>query len=189
MKYKPLKIETIEVGGLVASLQAMRLPKGSKNDSVMLIDTPEFWKYPSGKVALEFGSEICLGQDDARLAGNLIRAGDDHAKAMRGIIVWAELEMQTGFMIELETYRLGSETLSTSSTMHNELKGMSGPELASKKQEGLPEKVYKRIASYSYQTLRRIYKARRNHRHPDWKIFCEWIEGLPYFKELIEAKK
>lgn len=176
--YKPLQIQLLEIGGLIPSMQAMRLPKKSESDSDYIDDDIS-------------GAHVgyTLGKDDARLAGNLIRAGNDHAKAMRGIIVWARLEMQVGWMIEFETYRCGVECLSTSSAMHGELKGLSGPELAGKKQAGLPDKVYTRICTLSYQVLRAMYYARRNHRHPDWRIFCDWIKGLPYADELILAKK
>jgi hypothetical protein len=38
----------------------------------------------------------------------------------------------------------------------------------------------------SYQALRRIYKQRRHHRHPDWQVFCkDFIEKLPDFDTLI----
>lgn len=36
----------------------------------------------------------------------------------------------------------------------------------------------------NYQVLWNIYKARKNHRLPEWKDFCKWIETLPYFKEI-----
>lgn len=88
-------------------------------------------------------------------------------------------------MLEFETYRYGVECLSTSSTMHGELKCLRGPELAAQKQAGLPEKVYVRRLKISYQALRRMYRARRKHRHPDWQIFCDWVEILPYFDKLI----
>lgn len=37
----------------------------------------------------------------------------------------------------------------------------------------------------SYANLRNMYHARKNHRLPEWRTFCEWIETLPYAKELI----
>lgn len=37
----------------------------------------------------------------------------------------------------------------------------------------------------NYMCLRNIYKQRHNHRLPEWRKFCEWIENLPYAKELI----
>lgn len=36
----------------------------------------------------------------------------------------------------------------------------------------------------NYQQLKTIYKQRRFHRLPEWQWFCDWIETLPYFKEL-----
>ncbi len=166
--YIPLQVKCTYIHGFKAAMTAMRLPKKSKSDSYIEV----------------FGYFV-LGESDRKLAGNLIRAGNDHAKAMRGIVVWFTLKMQTGFMIEFETYRHGVECLSTSSSMHGELKELAGIELATQKQKDLVEKVYTRSVTISYQALRSMYKARKNHRHPDWRIFCKNIETLPYFNELI----
>ena len=46
-------------------------------------------------------------------------------------------------------------------------------------------KIQKPVAYYSYQTLRRIWKQRHNHRLPMWHDFCKWIESLPFADELI----
>lgn len=167
--YKPLEVLLLETAGLTSSMQAMRLPKGTCSDS--------------------FSNQTILGAEDAKLAGKLIRAGNDHAKALRGIIVWLEMKMQVGFMVEFETYRHGIECLSTSSTMHTTLKATSGIKLAEEKQKGLEKLVYTRIVTISYQALRSMYLARRFHRHPDWRIFCDFISDLPFFYELILAEK
>ena len=37
----------------------------------------------------------------------------------------------------------------------------------------------------NYQQLKTIYKQRRNHRLAEWHEFCDWIETLPMFKELV----
>lgn len=37
----------------------------------------------------------------------------------------------------------------------------------------------------NYKQLQTIYIQRRHHRLPEWRAFCEWIERLPMFKELI----
>ncbi|MCM1334189.1 MAG: hypothetical protein NC084_04095 [Bacteroides sp.] len=37
----------------------------------------------------------------------------------------------------------------------------------------------------NYRCLANIYKQRKNHRLPEWREFCAWIETLPYAKELI----
>lgn len=37
----------------------------------------------------------------------------------------------------------------------------------------------------NYRCLKNIYHQRKNHRLPEWRDFCKWIESLPYAKELI----
>ena len=40
--------------------------------------------------------------------------------------------------------------------------------------------------STNYEQLATMYKQRRNHKlKEDWGVFCKWVEGLPYAKELI----
>lgn len=36
----------------------------------------------------------------------------------------------------------------------------------------------------NYRQLKTIYYQRRQHKLPDWREFCAWIETLPMFKEL-----
>lgn len=36
----------------------------------------------------------------------------------------------------------------------------------------------------NYRQLKTIYHQRRNHRLPEWRLFCQWIEDLPHFHEL-----
>lgn len=45
--------------------------------------------------------------------------------------------------------------------------------------------MQKRTIDLNYQTLRRIYFARRNHRLDEWHSFCDWIKTLDYGEELI----
>ncbi len=37
----------------------------------------------------------------------------------------------------------------------------------------------------NYLQAKTIYAQRKNHKLPDWKIFCDWILELPMFKELV----
>lgn len=37
----------------------------------------------------------------------------------------------------------------------------------------------------NYRCLRNIYIQRKNHRLPEWREFCKWIETLPYAEELL----
>ena len=166
--YRPLKVTLRSSHGLYESLEDMRLPFNPGYTLDRLKPIPD---------------------EDLRRAAKLVLAGDDHAKAMRGIMVWLRLEMQVGWMIEFETYRHGVECLSTSSSMHTELKNLKGADLAEAKQAGLSNRVYRRGVMLSYQALRHIYMARQHHRHPDWQIFCQMIEKLPFFEYLIYPEK
>lgn len=40
-----------------------------------------------------------------------------------------------------------------------------------------------------YRCLRNIYRQRKNHRLPEWREFCRFIETLPYAKEFLIGEK
>lgn len=42
-----------------------------------------------------------------------------------------------------------------------------------------------RTCTMNYENLINMYYARRNHKLPEWHTFCDWVESLPYAKELI----
>ncbi len=42
-----------------------------------------------------------------------------------------------------------------------------------------------RTCTLNYESLVNIYYARRNHKLNEWHEFCDWVETLPYAKELI----
>ena len=37
----------------------------------------------------------------------------------------------------------------------------------------------------NYRSLRNIYIQRKNHRLPEWRAFCKWIETLPFAEEFL----
>ena len=41
----------------------------------------------------------------------------------------------------------------------------------------------------NYEVLYNIYHSRRHHKLDEWHTFCDWIETLPYAKELIIGEK
>lgn len=181
-----MKIETIEIAGLAGALTALRLPFGKEVRSKMVttnkhwmegIDTPyNVWKNMS---------EVEINNKDLTLMQTLVKRGDEHAKVVRGIMVWARIKAPVYFTRELETYRAGRERLSSSSTMHQECQGLSGEELQRAKAE-LPMGTEQDFVDvYSYQTLRRIVAQRHNHRLPEWHQFIDWVKTLPLAKELI----
>ena len=92
-----MKIKTLEVGGIHSALVAMRNPLNSwdKSDSV------------TGKV----------GEKDKELSMKLAKAGTEHAKHLRMIMVWADIKAPRYWWTEFDTYRVGVEKLSCS-TMH-----------------------------------------------------------------------
>ncbi len=45
----------------------------------------------------------------------------------------------------------------------------------------------KRTVKLNYETLARMYHARKNHKLDEWRELCRWIESLPY-SELITGK-
>lgn len=42
-----------------------------------------------------------------------------------------------------------------------------------------------RTVTMNYENLRTMYHQRKGHKLSEWKTFCEWVESLPYAKELI----
>ena len=179
-----IKINTLEIAGLGSVLQALRLPFGKECRShgefnVELQDNERF----------KTSSFTYINEKDLHLLSTLIKRGDEHAKSIRGLVVYAEIEAPIWFYRELETYRIGRERLSSESTMHIDCKGLSGEELEKAKDEIPSGKIQKTVDMFSYQSLRRIYFQRRNHRLPMWHDFCHWIESLPYSTELITIEK
>lgn len=49
--------------------------------------------------------------------------------------------------------------------------------------------MQKRTIDLNYQTLRRIYFARKGHKLEEWQQFIDWIFELPYAEELITYKQ
>lgn len=41
----------------------------------------------------------------------------------------------------------------------------------------------------NYQQLKTMYRQRCNHKLKEWHVFCDWILGLPHFKELTGLGK
>ena len=42
-----------------------------------------------------------------------------------------------------------------------------------------------RTVTMNYEVLTNVYHARKHHKLDEWHTLCEWIESLPYAKELI----
>ena len=171
-------IKTLNVSGFEAATEALRLPFGNKNKPTM--ETDRFFISP-----IDDKRTVQLYERDITLLSTLVRRGDEHAKVLRGVMAWCEINAPRYFWQEMDRYRIGCECLSSESTMHIQGKGMKEDELVEMKEHLEEGTMQKRVWMFSYQTLRRIYFQRRNHRLPQWRKFCEWISSLPFAKELI----
>lgn len=183
-------VETIDFGGLGAALKALRLPFGkscrSEVNEVILCSVDD-----GNDAGIWFCNAIQgrLEVNDKTLLSTLIKRGDEHAKVLRGVVVWCEINAPLYWWKEMDTYRVGAERLSSESSMHIQGRGLSEEELL-ELQENMPcGTMQKRIWMFSYQTLRRIYFQRRDHRLPQWRKFCDWIKTLPFANELIICER
>lgn len=178
-----LEIRTLEIAGLRSVLEALRLPFGKDCRSFTTFE------HTSNGNRHDFHSYCDINEKDMKLMSTLVKRGDEHSKCLRGLIVYAEISAPRFWWVEADTYRIGSERLSSESTVHIQGKGLSTEELVKMKSELKEGTIQKRVQYFSYQTLRRIYFQRRNHRLPMWHDFCKWIESLPFSKELITCEK
>ena len=195
-----MKIETIEIAGLAGALTALRLPFGKEVRSKienycethldftdMDVEQTEDTYEVTMKGLPKFTSStyIAIAPNDLTLMKTLIKRGDEHAKVVRGIMVWAKITAPVYFWAEAECYRAGHERLASESTMHIDCRGLTGQELQRAKAQIPMGKELTKVDMFSYQTLRRIVVQRHNHRLPEWHVFVDWIKTLPFSQELI----
>lgn len=178
-----IEIKTIEMAGFGAALQALRLPFGKECRSDVYNGAN--LSQDNGILEMATKSACFIDQKDLHLMSTLVKRGDEHAKVVRGIMVYAEINAPRYWWQEMDTYRIGTDRLSSESTMHIQGRGMSVEELVKMKNDLTEGTMQKRIQVFSYQALRRIYYQRRGHRLPHWREFCQWIESLPLAQELI----
>lgn len=43
----------------------------------------------------------------------------------------------------------------------------------------------RRTVQLNYQVLISMYRARKDHKLDEWRVFCHWCETLPYFQEIF----
>lgn len=175
---------TLEVAGLYAATRALRLPHNGEPRSIgnqhITIDC-----FDDEERLFISRTQIELHPKDIKLMQNLQQSGDQHAKVLRGIVAWVEIDAPIYFWWDLETYGVGHQRLCSESTMHTECKGLHGEKLQEVKGEIPMSRMIKKIDFFSYQTLRRIAYQRHNHRLPEFHQMIEWMHTLPLAEELI----
>ena len=215
-----IKFECTEVFNFEGALRGMRNPLNSWDKSDSYIDCM------GAKYGLEYAGVVPgllhVGENDLNLAQRLIKAGTDHRKFLRQIMVSVDITAPLYWWKEFDTYKVGT-VANSCSTMHKihakefTLEDFSREHLSEGSYQALvftikalndarenylelKNKAFwwnmiqllpssynqKRTVTLNYEVLRNIYKSRRNHKLDEWSIgFMEWIETLPYAKELI----
>ena len=142
------------------------------------------------------------------------KMGTGHDNFLNGIIVQFDLTFSNKAWVELQRYHF-IDFVSSQSTMHciskmdikcmcndyvsdvviAEVDRLKEIYLNTKDSEDYLRLLYNIPSGFeltarmttNYRQLKTIYKQRRNHRLPDWHIFCDFIEKLPH-SELITGK-
>ncbi len=152
-------------------------------------------------------------EDDLKRGTKLANAkGGGHNQFLSGILVAFDLTCSNKMWVELERYRFIT-FVSSQSTMHRIAKfdlskaynEYVSPEIipimqklkenyeADPTPENYLKILYSNPAGFeltarlttNYRCLRNVYQQRKNHRLPEWRKFCKWVETLPYAEELI----
>jgi hypothetical protein len=138
--------------------------------------------------------------------------GSGHDNFMNGILVQFDLTLPVKVWTELQRYHF-IDFVSSQSTMHRIAKfdldsaycdytdvriiGIMKELVQNYNDDPTAEKYLRVLYSNpcgfkltarmttNYRQLKTIWKQRHNHRLPEWKIFCKWIECLPYGKEWL----
>jgi len=138
--------------------------------------------------------------------------GSGHDNWLNGIIVQFDLTFTNKAWVEAERYHF-LDFVSSQSTMHRITKFDLDKAYIEYTDPRMIEIMQQLVAQYNadptpdnylkvlysnpagfkltagmttnYRQLKTIYYQRKNHRLPEWRMFCEWCLTLPMFKELI----
>jgi hypothetical protein len=197
-----MKVNNINIYGLKESLIASGYPMSAKT-----INIEQYIKNSN----VDFEHDFKRG---AKLASTPIGSGHDNF--LNGIVVQFDLQAPIKMWTELQRYHF-INFVSSQSTMHCITKFNLDiqyepyvdqkiidrmKELVEQYNKEPSEELYLIILhsnpcgflltarmSTNYRQLKTIYQQRKNHRLPCWRDFCNWIETLPYAKELIINNK
>lgn len=159
-------------------------------------------KYPMSVNVDELNSEITKGI----IALATSEKGEGHDNWLNGVVVQFDLEYTVKAWTEAERYHF-LDFVSSQSTMHRIAKFDLDKQYSEYTDKRTIEVVKELVAKYNetkdpedylrilysnpcgfkliagmttnYRQLKTIYSQRRNHRLPEWREFCEWIETLP----------
>lgn len=125
-----IKIEKTDVIGFDHAVRGMRnaMNSWSHSDSGFVYDVLEdadpnnhihktLMKCYTGKNMIQFSERYFLGKNDLKLMKNLIKAGTDHCKFRRMIVVYVDITAPLYWWKQFDTYKVGT-TANSCSTMH-----------------------------------------------------------------------
>lgn len=202
-----MKITTIEISGFISCFNTLRKPFKKECKS----DVKQYWTIVETERSIHpILTEINdISREDIKLLQTLIKRGDEHAKASRLINVTAEIQAPCFWWQEMDCYEVGVVNGCSESTMHTLKKekitddnfeypigefNLNGLQYLIDNDHSidiiknkLPSGYLQtRDINFSYQTLARIYRQRKDHKLVNqWGTFCKWVEGLPLAKQLI----
>jgi hypothetical protein len=201
-----IKLERIEPMNIGNAIRGMRNAMNSwdKSDSCFDWNTCSYY----------------IGPNDLALAKKLAKAGSDHRKFLRQIMVSVDITAPLYWWKEFDTYKVGT-VANSCSTMHKihaapfsredfscdrldegglrmldavisylEKERVRFVDTKDKQAwhnmiQTLPSSYNQmRTVTLNYEVLLNQHNARMHHKLAEWHTYCEWIEKLPYFKEV-----
>lgn len=201
-----MKIKNVKVYSLEESMIRSGYP--------MQVGEPEDLQYIDDCATYkEFAAD-----EDVYRASKLGKAptGTGHDNFLKGIIVQFDLQYPEYFSPQLQRYNW-IDIVSSQSKMHKltsreltsndftpetheifisainalilDYKNSPNPNLFREIISNLPSGYLKWMGiSTNYLQLKTIYFQRKSHKLDEWGYFCNWIKGLPMFKELVLNK-
>lgn len=195
-------VRNVSVYGLEESIVVSGYPMRNEH--------PEDW-WQKDDYGFDFYCLTRMEGKDKERASKLGKSpiGSGHDNFLKGIVVQFDLTASEKMWPELQRYHF-IDFVSSMSTMHRlhvmdrQYSEHTAPEVIDAFEEVVEcynevpteDNFLRMIYSYpsgllltarlttNYQQLKTIYAQRKNHRLPEWRLFCQWIEGLPMVKEL-----
>ena len=201
-----IKIERTSVMNLENAMRGARNPFNSWSRSDSYYD--ENGNYVYGEADLEFGGRLCRAGGDHR---KFIRQIFVSVDVTAPLYWWKEYDTykvatvanSTSTMHKIHSKPFGFEDFSVDK-MNESTKAVMGSiieqleKLRTEFNETKDKELWYsmiqllptcynqlRTCTFNYETLIGIYRARKGHKLDEWHVFCDWIESLPYAKELI----
>lgn len=154
-----------------------------------------------------------IGPNDLNLAKKLVRAGTEHRKFLRQIMVTLDINAPVFWWSEFDTYHIGT-TRNSTSFMHTgtrrnltkedfekgtdiecinitnkkleEYRKNKSPELFEEIRANLPMGyLYLSTVTMNYENVLNMIHQREHHKLSQWRYFCEKLKELPYIKEFL----